>query len=219
MSSLTSGGTDWTDNTITGLRLDFDLSAYSVFDIDSVIVGKYGDSFQWDSIIGEGKALVESQAAGAYSLTSAWTKPGYTLIDGNQIYTGDAYVDTLQIAGNACTVPTSSYIASTSTGYVNYLYVGGLTIECIAGVPTQVHFSTYITTTYQQNLNVQFTVNKNGTNIMTIMGNNWRTTSFVYVETGGGTNTYEVYAYIGNIGLTGSINAYHSSLYSLTCKR
>jgi len=34
-----------------------------------------------------------------------WTRPGQTLIDGNKIFTGDAYVDTLQIKGNAVTVP------------------------------------------------------------------------------------------------------------------
>src|SRR5690554_1584516 len=34
-----------------------------------------------------------------------WVRPGTTLIDGNKIYTGDAYVDTLQIKGNAVTVP------------------------------------------------------------------------------------------------------------------
>lgn len=36
--------------------------------------------------------------------SSGWLKPGTTLIDGNSIYTGDAYVDTLQIKGNAVTL-------------------------------------------------------------------------------------------------------------------
>lgn len=34
-----------------------------------------------------------------------WTRPETTLIDGNKIFTGDAYVDTLQIKGHAVTVP------------------------------------------------------------------------------------------------------------------
>lgn len=34
-----------------------------------------------------------------------WIRPATTLINGNKIYTGDAYVDTLQIRGNAITVP------------------------------------------------------------------------------------------------------------------
>lgn len=34
-----------------------------------------------------------------------WMKPSTTLIDGNKIFTGDAYVDTLQIKGEAVSVP------------------------------------------------------------------------------------------------------------------
>ena len=34
---------------------------------------------------------------------NSWTRPGSTLIDGNKIFTGDAYVDTLQIKGQAVT--------------------------------------------------------------------------------------------------------------------
>jgi hypothetical protein len=34
-----------------------------------------------------------------------WKKPGNTFIDGNKIFTGDAYVDTLQIKGQAVTFP------------------------------------------------------------------------------------------------------------------
>ncbi|MGM0858667.1 MAG: phage tail tip fiber protein [Pseudomonadota bacterium] len=39
-----------------------------------------------------------------------WRRPNSTLIDGNKIFTGDAYVDTLQIKGNAVTIPISAYI-------------------------------------------------------------------------------------------------------------
>jgi len=34
-----------------------------------------------------------------------WVRPNTTLINGNKIYTGDAYVDTLQIKGQAITIP------------------------------------------------------------------------------------------------------------------
>lgn len=43
--------------------------------------------------------------ASAASTVNNWVRPSTTLIDGNKIYTGDAYVDTLQIKGNAVTVP------------------------------------------------------------------------------------------------------------------
>jgi len=41
-----------------------------------------------------------------------WTRPDSTLIDGNKIFTGDAYVDTLQIKGQAVTVPVASFTES-----------------------------------------------------------------------------------------------------------
>lgn len=49
-------------------------------------------------------ALAESSDT---SLFENWIRPGTTLINGNKIFTGDAYVDTLQIRGNAVTVPAS----------------------------------------------------------------------------------------------------------------
>lgn len=44
--------------------------------------------------------------------TDHWTRPSSTLIDGNKIFTGDAYVDTLQIKGRAVTIPVSSAASS-----------------------------------------------------------------------------------------------------------
>ena len=43
----------------------------------------------------------------AKSRADSWTRPTSTLIDGNKIFTGDAYVDTLQIKGQAVTIPES----------------------------------------------------------------------------------------------------------------
>lgn len=47
----------------------------------------------------------------ANNRVNSWVRPNSTLIDGNKIFTGDAYVDTLQIKGNAVTVPASSATA------------------------------------------------------------------------------------------------------------
>jgi predicted nucleic acid-binding Zn-ribbon protein len=53
-----------------------------------------------------GDVLQMAQDADAgLSIVDSWKKPGYTLIDGNKIFTGDAYVDTLQIKGEAVTIP------------------------------------------------------------------------------------------------------------------
>lgn len=48
----------------------------------------------------------------AYGQTNGWTRPGTTEINGNKIYTGDAYVDTLVIQGNAVTIPVSTAASS-----------------------------------------------------------------------------------------------------------
>jgi hypothetical protein len=64
--------------------------------------------------IGDVVQMAQDAAAGN-SLFESWVKPGYTLIDGNKIFTGDAYVDTLQIAGNAVTVTAAAIGGVVST--------------------------------------------------------------------------------------------------------
>jgi hypothetical protein len=61
-----------------------------------------------------------------------WTRPGQTLIDGNKIFTGDAYVDTLQIKGNAVTLLQAqtggSYTGSANwRNLINFTYYTGVT--------------------------------------------------------------------------------------------
>lgn len=50
--------------------------------------------------IGDVLQMAQDADAGL-SIVDSWKKPGYTLIDGNKIFTGVAYVDTLQIKGEA----------------------------------------------------------------------------------------------------------------------
>lgn len=67
----------------------------------------------------EAQAVANGAANGsaAASTVSTWTRPSTTLINGNKIYTGDAYVDTLQIKGQAVTIPLSAYTAAEATFY------------------------------------------------------------------------------------------------------
>jgi hypothetical protein len=61
-----------------------------------------------NAVAGTAATTVRDNAAmgnSAKSVTNNWTRPGQTLIDGNKIFTGDAYVDTLQIKGQAVTFP------------------------------------------------------------------------------------------------------------------
>lgn len=77
-----------------------------------------------------------------------WTRPTSTLIDGNKIFTGDAYVDTLQIKGNAVTVPDSSFtagdIAIDNTGYVTIQSVSHVVSGAGAPWPVKVTVSAVI---------------------------------------------------------------------------
>lgn len=53
--------------------------------------------------IGDVLQMAQDADAGL-SIVDSWKKPGFTWIDGTKIFTGDAYVDTLQIKGNAVTL-------------------------------------------------------------------------------------------------------------------
>lgn len=72
----------------------------------ALLVGDLSDNV---TIAGVDSLGLIRQRAYAGSLSKArvddWTRPGSTLINGNSIFTGDAYVDTLQIKGRAVTIP------------------------------------------------------------------------------------------------------------------
>jgi hypothetical protein len=69
-------------------------------------------------VAGRGAGTVRDDARkgkNAHTKTAAWARSAHeTLIDGRKIYTGDVYVDTLQIKGKAVTVPSWVYHAGTT---------------------------------------------------------------------------------------------------------
>lgn len=76
---------------------------------NSVNAGNHG--YEWE-LYGSGGggddpyvASIGSSSRAVSALVNNWVKPGFTWIDGNKIYTGDAYVDTMQIRNQAVTVP------------------------------------------------------------------------------------------------------------------
>ena len=74
-------------------------------------------AYDTSRVAGTSASSVRDQAsagAGASTKVTAWTRPSSTLIDGNKIFTGDAYVDTLQIKGNAVIVPAYDDLSVTS---------------------------------------------------------------------------------------------------------
>lgn len=64
-----------------------------------------------------------------------WTRPGSTLINGNKIFTGDAYVDTLQIQGQAVTFPRGAQRTSAITVDASSTDVLSLSATLTAGAP------------------------------------------------------------------------------------
>ena len=87
-----------------------------------------------NAVAGTAATTVRDNAAmgnSAKSVTNNWTRPGQTLIDGNKIFTGDAYVDTAQIAGNAITLLQAqsggSYTGSSGwTNLIDFTYYTGV---------------------------------------------------------------------------------------------
>lgn len=71
--------------------------------------------------------------------TANWVRPNTTQIDGNKIYTGSAYVDTLQIKGHAITVP----LGTTVSGNIS---VGNTltTIATLSGVTSALNANSNI---------------------------------------------------------------------------
>ena len=94
MASLTEGGTDWVTSTITGIRFDLTSTASEVWEIDWVIIGRYGAG-EW---------------------TSNTLNPSNPLTAANiGTYIQNLAVGTLHIAGGAVTVPSSAVVSTTQS--------------------------------------------------------------------------------------------------------
>lgn len=71
-------------------------------------------------------------AADDTALFQNWIRPNTTLIDGNKIFTGDAYVDTLQIKGQAVTFPRGAF----SEGLYNPSSQNWVTVQSLTATLT-----------------------------------------------------------------------------------
>ncbi|MBL3825167.1 MULTISPECIES: phage tail tip fiber protein [unclassified Marinobacter] len=85
--------------------------------------------------------LVQMAENADTSLFENWIRPGTTLIDGNKIFTGDAYVDTLQIKGQAVTFPRGAHTGGgTSAIGSSWVTVQSLTLFGATGAPLIIDF-------------------------------------------------------------------------------
>lgn len=81
------------------------------------------NAIAYEDLEGSTAPIVLQRANAANLRVNDWTRPTSTRIDGNKIFTGDAYVDTLQIKGQAITIPSSAFTG----GGVNLGSAGGST--------------------------------------------------------------------------------------------
>lgn len=94
--------------------------------------GYIADTLQIGGTAYDMSQLVTMAEDGDTSTFENWIRPGTTLIDGNKIYTGDAYVDTLQIKGNAITA-----ISAQSGGSVSTTVQGTFTVHSVSVAMSQ----------------------------------------------------------------------------------
>ncbi|MCC4269211.1 hypothetical protein LL254_00625 [Marinobacter nauticus] len=85
--------------------------------------------------------LLQMAESADTSLFESWVRPGTTLINGNKIFTGDAYVDTLQIKGQAVTFPRGVYASGTVNISSSYSTVLSITLWAQTGAPLLISFS------------------------------------------------------------------------------
>ncbi len=121
--TATDGALDAGQSDITFTAVKQNVSGTSVFTSSpTVTLSGSGETRALSAAnFGTNRQVTVTVTVGAYSdnvtvmrldnaaTAMAWVKPSTTNIDGNKIHTGDAYVDTLQIKGNAVIVPQLDY--------------------------------------------------------------------------------------------------------------
>ena len=107
------------------LRADLIETNQLIVSLDNVSDGYLRRGTLWSGVRVEGGDSIgyiqdrAREGGTSYDRVTDWTRPSSTLIDGNKIFTGDAYVDTLQIKGDAVIVPAIDSPGSvlSGTGY------------------------------------------------------------------------------------------------------
>ena len=132
-------------------------------------------------VAGTGAAQVRDWASlgqQAKVRADSWTRPTSTLINGNKIFTGDAYVDTLEIKGQAVTIP----VAGQAGGQVD-IPDGWVGIVSVAFISTGAPIS------ISANAILQFSGSESGVAQMRLLINGQETwAATVMVHPGGFTN-------------------------------
>ncbi|WP_288365645.1 hypothetical protein [uncultured Marinobacter sp.] len=102
------------------------------------------------SVSGSTIGAIRNEAEGAAADIQNWRQPGTTFIDGEKIFTGKAYVNTLQIKDNAVTVPAVATTSNKSVAVgwsqvliLSYNHEESFSIPVLIQAQAFVFFNTY----------------------------------------------------------------------------
>jgi len=153
-----------------------------------------------------------------------WKKPGNTFIDGNKIFTGDAYVDTLQLKGEAITILQSQTGASgSSTNGTSTLHSYTINHGVDETIPMLISFGSMIRSgrsgQASNAVNCTLGIQLNGSTVATVSGDESGLRSrSVKLNVGSGSNTLRLYFNTG-FSNDGAASWKNSWLTSVGCKR
>jgi len=173
--------------------------------------------------IGDIQALANS-AGDASAKVASWTRPGSTLIDGNKIFTGDAYVDTLQLKGQAVTILQSQTGASGSaTNGTSTLHSYTIDHGENETIPMLITFGSMIRSgrsgQASSAVNCTLGIQLNGSTVATVSGDESGLRSrSVKLNVGSGSNPLRLYFNTG-FSNDGAASWKNSWLTSVGCKR
>lgn len=191
--------------TTTGGEINFPISFNNIQGGPPANADRTADNTAADTVLVNGRSAntVKNEAregSEAKGRTDSWTRPNSTLINGNQIFTGDAYVDTLQIKGNAVTLNTSSAASSLLTIQGTWAPILAASINSQgANVIVSVSFGV----TAGQIGGVE--IRRDGQVVVARPGGSGPISITAHVGAGGGSSVFAVYVYAvgGTANITG----------------
>lgn len=188
--------------TPTGGEINFPISFNNIQGGPPANADRTADNTAADTALVNGRSAntVKNEAregSEAKGRTDSWTRPNSTLINGNQIFTGDAYVDTLQIKGNAVTLNTSSAASSLLTIQQTWAPILAASINSQGG---NVIVSVSFGVTSGSLGGVQ--IRRDGEVVVSRPGGSGAISITAHVGAGSGSSVFAVYVYANTGGAT-----------------
>ena len=168
----------------------------------------------YHDLLGEYQGAIQASQS-----IDAWTKPGTTLIDGNQIFTGDAYVDTLQIKGQAVTFPRGASASGSQRVGTSWVTLASVYVSSTgAPIICQGMFSVVNSTTLSSNVTITESIEYRVLRGSTVLQGPIRALVLQYIgRTNSGSNDRQ-FEYSGNAAFSFYSGASGSGTYSVQAR-